>query len=106
MPYRCFFVKTSVELFSFIPSADGIPSADTAVRRWRRLYAQGERTQWPPSAAGEPVFTGGNKRGQDTKYGFLSPIDSPHLPLDATPFGRASKSEGPTVTFGAPRVHP
>ena len=30
---------------------------------------------------GEPVFTGGNKRGQDTKYGFLSPLDSPYLPL-------------------------
>ena len=43
-----------------------------------------------------PVFTGGNaavwrrrnavptaedKRGQDTKYGFLSPLDSPYLPL-------------------------
>ena len=82
MPYRCFFVKTSAELLSFIPSADGKPSTDTAVRRWRRLYAQGERGQWPPSAAGGgPVFTGGNKRGHDTKYGFLSPLDSPHLPL-------------------------
>ena len=30
---------------------------------------------------GMPVFTGGNKRGQDTKYGFLSPLDSPYLPL-------------------------
>ena len=29
---------------------------------------------------GVPVFTGGNKRGQDTKYGFLSPLDSPYLP--------------------------
>ena len=29
----------------------------------------------------EPVFTGGNKRGQDTRYGFLSPLDSPYLPL-------------------------
>ena len=28
-----------------------------------------------------PVFTGGNKRGQDTRYGFLSPLDSPYLPL-------------------------
>ena len=54
MPYQCFFVKTSAEVFSFIPSADGTPSADTAVRRWRRLYAQGERTQWPPSAAETP----------------------------------------------------
>ena len=30
---------------------------------------------------GVPVFTGGNKRGQDTRYGFLSPLDSPYLPL-------------------------
>ena len=30
---------------------------------------------------GMPVFTGGNKRGQDTKYGFLSPLDTPYLPL-------------------------
>ncbi len=30
---------------------------------------------------GVPVFTGGNKRGQDTKYGFLSPLDTPYLPL-------------------------
>ena len=30
---------------------------------------------------GVPMFTGGNKRGQDTKYGFLSPLDSPDLPL-------------------------
>ena len=50
-----------------------------------RLRRQGE----PPSGGGEnavptagglPVFTGGNNRGQDTKYGFLSPLDSPHLP--------------------------
>ena len=29
---------------------------------------------------GVPVFTGRNKRGQDTKHGFLSPLDSPYLP--------------------------
>ena len=40
-----------------------------------------------------PVFTGGNKRGQDTRYGFLSPLDSPYLPLAATPFGCAAKRE-------------
>ena len=34
-----------------------------------------------PTAGGLPVFTGGNKRGQDTKHGFLSPLDSPYLPL-------------------------
>ena len=32
-------------------------------------------------AAEMPVFTGGNKRGQDTMYGFLSPLNSPNLPL-------------------------
>ena len=39
------------------------------------------RGKLPPSGGGVPVFTGGNKRGQDTKYGFLSPLDSPDLPL-------------------------
>ena len=47
-------------------------------RRKRRTHGGGKL---PPTAAGVPVFTGGNKRGQDTKYGFLSPLDSPHLPL-------------------------
>ena len=55
---------------------------------------------------GDAVPTAEGKRGQDTKYGFLSPLDSPYLPLDATPFGRASKCEGPTGTFGAPRYNP
>ena len=55
------------------------------------VYAQSERAQWPPSAAGgagvhrrecrrlaaeTPVPTGKGKRGQDTN-GFLSPLDSP-----------------------------
>ena len=47
------------------------------------------RREMPPSGGGErpcprpgvPGFTGGNKRGQDTRYGFLSPLDSPDLPL-------------------------
>ena len=30
---------------------------------------------------GVSVPTDRGKRGQDTKYGFLSPLDSPHLPL-------------------------
>ena len=56
----------------------------------RREIAAARRQGEPPSGGGEnavptaeglPVFTGGNKRGQDTKYGFLSPLDSPHLPL-------------------------
>ena len=54
---------------------------------------------------GMSVSTDRGKRGQDTKHGFLSPLDSPDLPLDATPFGRASKCEGPTGAFAAPRVH-
>ena len=33
------------------------------------------------SAAEGPVPTGWGKRGQDTKHGFLSPLDSPDLPL-------------------------
>ena len=42
---------------------------------WRRKKAV-------PTAGGKlPVPTGRGKRGQDTKYGFLSPLDSPHLPL-------------------------
>ena len=34
-----------------------------------------------PTAEGLPGSPGGDKRGQDTKYGFLSPLDSPYLPL-------------------------
>ena len=54
-------------------------------RESRRLAA--EKTPYPRRGdcrglpAEMPVFTGGNKRGQDTKYGFLSPLDSPYLPL-------------------------
>ena len=33
------------------------------------------------SPAEMPPSGGGDKRGQDTKYGFLSPLDSPYLPL-------------------------
>ena len=36
--------------------------------------------EWPPSAAGDCRVPGWDKRGQDTKYGFLSPLDSPYLP--------------------------
>ena len=48
-------------------------------RRRRRTHGGGKiAAVWRRR---EPVFTGGNKRGQDTKYGFLSPLDSPYLPL-------------------------
>ena len=90
-----FCSKKSRKPFLFLPSADGRPSADPAVRRWRRLYARCERAHWPPSAAREePVFTGGNKRGQDTKYGFLSPLDSPHLPLRCDSLRSRSEMRG------------
>ena len=52
---------------------------------------------------GVPGSPGGDKRGQGTD-GSLSPLDTPDPPLDATPSGRASKCEGPTGAFGAPRV--
>ena len=43
---------------------------------------------------GKPVFTGGNKRGQDTKYGFLSPLDSPYLPLRCDSLRSRSEMRG------------
>ena len=33
------------------------------------------------SEEGDAVPTAEGKRGQDTTYGFLSPLDSPYLPL-------------------------
>ena len=48
--------------------------------RARRMAAFGGR-ECRCSPAGMPPSGGGDKRGQDTKYGFLSPLDSPHLPL-------------------------
>ena len=61
----------------------------------QRLAAGGEIT--PSEGVSIAAFGGGDavptaegKRGQDTN-GFLSPLDSPYLPLDATPFGRAAK---------------
>ena len=40
------------------------------------------------------MFTGGNKRGQDTKYGFLSPLDSPYLPLRCDSLRSRSEMRG------------
>ena len=57
------------------------------------LYALRGRGEGPPSAAGGCRVPGWGKRGQDTRYGFLSPLDSPYLPLAATPFGCAAKRE-------------
>ena len=70
-----------------------------------RSAKQAPCTVSPPGGEGVSVPTDRGKRGQDTKHGFLSPLDSPTFPWDATPFGRASKCEGPTGTFGAPRYN-
>ena len=69
--------KTAAKRPFTIPSADGKPSADTAVRRWRRLYAQSERVHLPPSAAGECRAHGRGKRGQGHRMVPLPPLDSP-----------------------------
>ena len=57
-----------------------------AVPPIRRRVAGGEIT--PSEGVSIAAFGGGDavptaegKRGQDTKHGFLSPLDSPHLPL-------------------------
>ena len=53
-------------------------SADTAACRWRRLYAQSERAQWPPPGGGGlPPSGGGDKRGQGHRMLPLPPLDSP-----------------------------
>ena len=69
-----------------IPSAGGKPSADTAVRRWRRLYAQSERAQWPPPG-------GGGKRGQGHRMVPLPPLDSPKPSFALTHRRCAAKRE-------------
>ena len=56
-------------------------SADTAAKPVEAREAVSPRLEGMPPPGGGPVFAGGNKRGQDTKHGFLSPLDSPYLPL-------------------------
>ena len=73
-----------------------LPGGGMFAMTWRGIAAV-----WRRSVPGSP---GGDKRGQGTD-GSLSPLDTPDPPLDATPFGRASKSEGPTGAFAAPRAH-
>ena len=74
--------------FTLSPQQRVSGSADTAARRWRRktpylrareMAAFGGR-ECRCSPAEMPPSGGGDKRGQDTKYGFLSPLDSPDLP--------------------------
>ena len=65
-----------------------------------------ESVFWPPSAA---RGVGAHRQGQKgTGHHMVScPLLTPLTFLcAATPFGRAAKCEGPTVTSGTPRVHP
>ena len=71
----------------------GIPSADTAARRWRRLYAQSERVHLPPSAAGECRAHGRGKRGQGHRMVPLPPLDSPKPSFALTHRRCAAKRE-------------
>ena len=74
-----------------------LPGGGMFAMTWRGIAAV-----WRRRVPGSP---GGDKRGQGTD-GSLSPLDTPDPPLDATPSGRASKCEGPTGAFGAPRHNP
>ena len=83
----------AMSALSALPSADAKSSADTAARRWRRdLRPPGtgdvrHDMAWrvpPPGGGGtpcprrgEPVFTGGNKKGQGHRMVPLPPLDSP-----------------------------
>ena len=77
----------------------------------QRLAAEGEFTLKVSVDIGRlrrPGDAGGSRQRQKGQghQGFPAPLDFPDLPLDATPFGRASKCEGPTGAFGAPRYTP
>ena len=43
------------------------------------IYAQGERAQWPPSAAGDAGVSRQRQKGQGHQ-GFPAPLDSPTFP--------------------------
>ena len=48
----------------------------------------------PGSPGGDAVPTAEGKRGQDTKYGFLSPLDSPDLPSRRDSLRSRSETRG------------
>ena len=69
-------------------------SADTAACRWRRLYAQSERAQWPPpGGGGTPCPRRGGKRGQGHQMVPLPPLDSPKPSFALTHRRCAAKRE-------------
>ena len=69
---------------SSFPSAEGRPSADTAVRRWRRLYALGGRAHCRrPAAGGMPCPRRGDCRCPPTgAKGDVGHLRFPMSPLD------------------------
>ena len=86
------FCKNSSGAPCFLPSADGIPSADTAVRRWRRKvpYLRARRV----AAFGGRERAGVHRREQKgTGHHMVScPLLTPLTFLcAATPYGRAAK---------------
>ena len=72
-----FCSKKSRKPFLFLPSADGRPSADTAARRWRRLYARCECAHWPPSAARESRCSPAGTKGDRTPGMVSCPLLTP-----------------------------
>ena len=77
-------------------AAFGGPGVSVPTDRGKR----GQDTIWFLAVAHYPLFRA--VRGLNERIPLLTP---PHLPLDATPFGRASKCEGPTGASGALRVN-
>ena len=78
------------------PSAAG--RAAVWRRRKRRAHGGGiagvSRRRRRAHGGGIAVPTAEGKRGQDTKYGFLSPLDSPHLPLRCDSLRSRSEMRG------------
>ena len=91
-----FYAQAQINVFagSCISDAEG----EDMPHRERFLAAFG--------GPGVSVPTDRGKRGIRHRWFLIPLLTPPHLPLDATPSGRASKCEGPTGTFGAPKLHP
>ena len=92
--------SAAVKSFFELSRNFGAPEAMSALLLYRQQTADLPPIQRLAAVAHYPLFRA--VRGLNERIPLLTP---PHLPLDATPFGRASKSEGPTDAFGAPRVH-
>ena len=71
----------SAEVFFSLPSADGIPFPPIRRRAAGGEITPSEGVSIAAFGGGDAVPTAEGKRGQDTKHSFLSPLDSPYLPL-------------------------